>query len=164
MKNRLIPFWIVLLAGLATTSVFAQDAGKKPPQLPTDSSSRGHIKYHIKTFPGDTTIDPHMPRFTPGDARSVPVDSQPVPVKQVQPNYPDEARASRIEGTVWVKCLVGTDGKVSKAEVIRSDAKILNDEAVAAALQWTFTPARSKGKPVAVWTVLPFRFKLGQEH
>ena len=167
MKYRSILWGIVLLSGIATTFIHAQDAGRKPAQTPADSSSKvtpgdtpGQIKYHMKTFPGDTTIDRHMPRYSPGDAQFIPVDSQPVPTREVQPDYPDEARASNIEGTVWIKCLVGKDGKVSKAEVIRPDAEVLNKAAVAAALQWTFTPAKRKGEPVAVWSVLPFRFKL----
>jgi len=37
---------------------------------------------------------------------------------------------------------------------------LLNDVALAAARRWVFTPALSNGKPVAVWTAIPFHFRL----
>jgi hypothetical protein len=51
-------------------------------------------------------------------------------------------------------------GKVAKAEVTRSDAEIFNQPALDAGKQWLFKPAMSKGKPIAVWVSVPFRFKL----
>jgi len=40
----------------------------------------------------------------------VPVEKQPVPVKQVPPEYPDIAKRAGVQGTVWVKCLVDKEG------------------------------------------------------
>ena len=92
----------------------------------------------------------------------VPVEKQPVPVKQVQPDYPEIARRAGVEGTVWVKILVDKEGKAKKAVVMKSDAEIFNDPAIAAALQWVFTPAIMNNGPVAVWAAVPFRFKLNK--
>lgn len=92
----------------------------------------------------------------------VPVEKQPVPVKQVQPDYPEIARRAGVEGTVWVKILVDKEGKAKKAVVMKSDAEIFNEPAIAAALQWVFTPAMMNNGPVAVWAAVPFRFKLNK--
>jgi periplasmic protein TonB len=92
----------------------------------------------------------------------VPVEKQPVPVKQVNPDYPDLARRAGIEGTVWVKILVDREGKAKKAIVMKSDADVFNEPAVKAALQWVFTPAMMNNGPVAVWAAVPFRFKLNK--
>lgn len=92
----------------------------------------------------------------------VPVEKQPVPVKQVVPEYPDIARRAGIEGTVWVKILVDKEGKAKKALVMKSDAEIFNEPAIKAALQMVFTPAMMNNGPVAVWAAMPFRFKLNK--
>lgn len=108
---------------------------------------------------GQDTSKPVI-EFVPPDTTFVPIDREPVPVKKVQPEYPAEAQQEKIEGTVWVKCLVGTDGKVKEADVLRSDAAILTQPAIDAILQWQFSPAESGGKPVETWVSIPFRFKL----
>ncbi|MBI5475649.1 MAG: TonB family protein [Ignavibacteriales bacterium] len=92
----------------------------------------------------------------------VPVEKQPVPVKQVQPDYPEIARRAGVEGTVWVKILVDKEGKAKKAVVMKSDAEIFNEPAQKAAMQWVFTPAMMNNGPVAVWAAVPFRFKLNK--
>lgn len=92
----------------------------------------------------------------------VPVEKQPVPVKQVQPEYPEMARRTGVEGTVWVKILVDKEGKAKKAVIMKSDAEIFNDPAIKAAVQWVFTPALMNNGPVAVWAAVPFRFKLNK--
>ena len=92
----------------------------------------------------------------------VPVEKQPVPVKSVQPEYPEIARRASVEGTVWVKILVDKEGKAKKAVVMKSDAEIFNDPSIKAALQWVFTPAMMNNGPVAVWAMVPFHFKLNK--
>jgi len=114
---------------------------------------------------------PDKPEFKPipnyQDSQDPPdfvqVDKQPIPLKTVQPQYPDSARRAGIEGTVYVKILVDKEGKARKAVVIKSDAEIFNEPSVKAALGWTFKPAMLNGKPVAVWAALPFHFKLGSK-
>lgn len=90
----------------------------------------------------------------------VPVEKQPVPVKQVTPVYPELAQRAQMEGTVWVKIWVDKEGKPKKAVVIKSDAEIFNQAAIDAAMQWVFTPAIMNNGPVAVWVAIPFKFKL----
>jgi periplasmic protein TonB len=92
----------------------------------------------------------------------VPVEKMPVPVKTVQPDYPEIARRAGVEGTVWVKVLVDKEGKAKKALIQKSDAEIFNDAAIAAAMQFVFTPAIMNSGPVAVWASIPFRFKLNK--
>ncbi len=92
----------------------------------------------------------------------VPVEKQPVPVKQVSPEYPEIARKASVEGTVWVKILVDKEGKAKKAVIMKSDSEIFNEAAQKAALQWVFTPAMMNNGPVAVWAAVPFRFKLNK--
>jgi len=92
----------------------------------------------------------------------VPVEHQPVPIKQVNPEYPEIARRAGVEGTVWVKILVDKEGKAKKAVLMKSDNEIFNENAIKAALGWVFTPAMMNNGPVAVWAAVPFRFKLNK--
>jgi len=92
----------------------------------------------------------------------LPVEKYPVPVKQVTPEYPEIARRAGVEGTVWVKILVDKEGKAKKAVVQKSDAEIFNEPAIAAAMQYLFTPAIMNNGPVAFWASIPFHFKLNR--
>jgi TonB family protein len=119
------------------------------------------VKYYIKIVPHDTTLDEKMPMYEPSDSPEfVVLDQQLTPIKRVQPTYPENARRSKIEGTVWILCLVGKDGKVQKTKVHRTDSELLVEPAINAAKQWLFSPGKLKGAPVAVLAAIPFRFKL----
>jgi protein TonB len=90
-----------------------------------------------------------------------PVDEMPVVVRRVEPEYPSLAREAAVSGTVLVLLLVGKDGKVLDAKVEEHHSIVMLDEAaVAAARQWTFTPAYTDKHPVAVWVAVPFNFRL----
>ncbi|HTR80822.1 MAG TPA: TonB family protein [Bacteroidota bacterium] len=92
----------------------------------------------------------------------VPVEKQPVPIKNPPPIYPEIARRAGVEGTVWVKIWVDKEGKAKKAQILKSDAELFNQAAIDAAMQWVFTPAVMNNGPVAVWVSIPFKFKLNQ--
>ena len=91
------------------------------------------------------------------------VEEEPRPIggieKQPRPKYPEIAQKAGIEGRVFVKVLVGKDGKVEQAGGI-SGPEVFHEVARTAAMQWKFTPAIQNDKPVRVWVSLPFVFKL----
>ncbi len=103
----------------------------------------------------DIRIDDDAP---PADF--VPVEKEPVPVKKVEPKYPELAMRAGLEGKVWVKIWVDKEGKPKQVVILKSDAEIFNEPSVEAAKQWIFTPAYMNNGPVAVWVSIPFRFKL----
>jgi protein TonB len=103
----------------------------------------------------DIKIDEDAP---PADF--VPVEKEPVPVKKVEPKYPELAMRAGLEGKVWVKIWVDKEGRPKQVVILKSDAEIFNEPAVEAAKQWIFTPAYMNNGPVAVWVSIPFRFKL----
>jgi len=82
--------------------------------------------------------------------------------KRSSPHYPDIARKAGIEGSVWVKVLVGTDGKVHEVKVLKeSGANVgFEESALASALSGEWKPATSDGKPVALWVAYEVKFKL----
>ena len=89
------------------------------------------------------------------------VDELPVPVRAVEPPYPDLARQAHVEGLVVVNVLVGKDGRVMEAKLHPIvNIVLLNDATLEAARKWVFTPAIDHGRPVAVWVSLPFHYRL----
>jgi periplasmic protein TonB len=103
----------------------------------------------------DIRIDEDAP---PADF--VPVEKEPVPIKKVEPKYPELAMRAGLEGKVWVKIWVDKEGRPKQVVILKSDAEIFNEPSVEAAKQWVFTPAYMNNGPVAVWVSIPFRFKL----
>ena len=78
-------------------------------------------------------------------------------------DYPKNARADKIEGTVFVEFYINTDGSVLKADIYQGLEKSLNDAAIDAVLNSKWKPATDKGKPVAIWIVVPIEFKIKQD-
>jgi protein TonB len=76
--------------------------------------------------------------------------------------YPEESRENGNEGTIIVDFIVGTDGYVKDAHVIKPHEDVLlNNEAIRVVNsmpQWN--PAVKDGQPVAFKYVLPIHFKL----
>jgi protein TonB len=91
---------------------------------------------------------------------AVEYDQAPEMVKQFQPDYPDEAVKNKLEGMVWVSLWIDESGKVAEAKVTKTDNEVFNQAAIDAGKRWIFKPAVAKGKPVAVWVMVPFRFML----
>ncbi len=160
--TTILPLALIMITG-SPVLLHGQDNPKivpRPNRFPADNLRTGDtldgIHYYLKLVPGDTTRRDRMPVVGPPEYGIA--ESQPVPLKQVQPVYPEEAFKSGLKGTVWVKCLIGTDGKVKKTEVMKADSVIFIKPAIEAAKQWIFTPARLRGKPVETWAAIPFRF------
>jgi len=88
------------------------------------------------------------------------VEVKPVLKVAVKPKYPELARKAGIEGVVYVLAIVGPDGKVRSATVVKSDNPIFNDAAVEAVMQFEFSPAIQQDRPVACKVMVPVRFQL----
>jgi len=74
--------------------------------------------------------------------------------------YPDMARRNGIEGQVLVGALISKSGSIEKIQVIDSDNEMLNESAIRAVRETTFTPAKQNGQPVRLWVRIPIRFRL----
>lgn len=99
---------------------------------------------------------------TTGMSEFIAVEKMPLVENQVKPVYPPEAVEKKIEGRVWIKLKVGTNGIPSSVVVVKSSNSIFDNSAVSAAKQYKFTPAMKDGKAVAVWVVIPFKFELSE--
>jgi TonB family protein len=88
------------------------------------------------------------------------VDTKPIALNLPRPNYTEEARKNKIQGTVRARVLVSSDGMVKQVTILRGLPDGLNEEAIRAALQMRFRPATKGGRPVAFWTTLEVDFNI----
>jgi TonB family protein len=79
---------------------------------------------------------------------------------KVDPNYTQEARDAKIEGTVVVDVEVHPDGKAHNLKVERTLDPGLDQKALDAISAWRFQPATKNGKPIAVEATIEINFKL----
>lgn len=76
--------------------------------------------------------------------------------------YPDLAIENEIEGTVFLRFVVGTDGTISNIKVLRKVDPLLEEEAIRVLkIIPKFKPGIDKnGRKIAVWMTIPFEFKI----
>jgi TonB family protein len=80
-------------------------------------------------------------------------------LRTVDPVYPPEAKAKGIQGTVWLKGMIGVDGRAHDLKVV-SGPHALVSAAEAAVRQWVFAPATFDGKRRAVPWDFHLNFRL----
>jgi len=81
-------------------------------------------------------------------------------LKNVKPQYSDLAREARVSGVVIIEAVIGTDGRVDRAKVLRGHP-LLNDSAVNAVKQWVYSPTTLNGTAVPVIMTVTVNFTLG---
>jgi protein TonB len=95
--------------------------------------------------------------FQPGNGVT-----RPVLVREVKPAYTSDAMQARLQGSVFLQCVVRPDGSVGDVKLLRSlDSTFgLDLEAIKAARQWRFRPGTRLGEPVPVLVTIQLEFSL----
>jgi periplasmic protein TonB len=86
--------------------------------------------------------------------------SAPRPVYTPDPEYSEEARKAKYQGTCVLWMIVGPDGKPRDIKVARTLGLGLDEKAIEAVKQWKFEPAMKDGQPVAVQINVEVSFRL----
>ena len=84
---------------------------------------------------------------------------EPKKIKDVKPVYPEAAKSAGIQGIVIIETVIGTDGAVNEAKVLRSVPE-LDRAAIDAVMQWKYTPTLLNGKAVEVIMTVTVTFSL----
>lgn len=87
------------------------------------------------------------------------VSEKPVLISKAVPQYPDLARKAQIEGKVVITVTIDKKGNVENAVVFKS-VPMLDQAALAAAIQCKFKPAKQRDQFVKVKMNIPFDFHL----
>jgi TonB family protein len=127
----------------------------------------------VERYIGSTTISQSKDRFVAIDipARAEPyvpdcsafrpkTTTPPRGVYQPEPEFSDEARRKRIEGTVNLSLVVGVDGHPHDIKVENGLGHGLDENAVKAVREWRFEPARQDGQPIEKKIAVSVTFNL----
>jgi TonB family protein len=111
----------------------------------------------VDRVPMFATLQAQSVVYRPGDGVTLPEV-----VKEVKPNYTPQAMEAKIQGSVWMECVVNENGDISDVQITRSlDTEYgLDQAAIDAARQWKFKPGSKDGKPVAVLITIELTFTL----
>jgi TonB family protein len=74
--------------------------------------------------------------------------------------YPKEAKDRNIEGRVYVRALVGTNGRIIKSFTEHSTNTMFDEPSRTAVKRAKFTPAMNNGKRIQRWVSVPVIYRL----
>jgi periplasmic protein TonB len=86
--------------------------------------------------------------------------SAPVPIYQPEPEYSEEARKAKLQGTVLLALIVDETGKPVAIRVTKPLGLGLDQMAIQAVEKWRFKPGTKDGKPVPVIASVEVNFRL----
>ncbi len=143
----------------------------KTPSLPVESENEDMdldlpVELSFDPIDFDKLVPPDTPVPRGGYLDSWMVSDKPEPIGGYNAImrkviYPEIAREAGIEGTVTIEALIGRRGLVEDARVISGIPNTgLDQAALDAILQTTFSPALQMGKPVPVRIAIPIKFRL----
>jgi protein TonB len=84
----------------------------------------------------------------------------PLVLYKVEPEFSDEARKAKYQGTVLLTIEVGEDGQPHKLQVLRGLGLGLDEKAIEAVSRWKFKPALRNGRPVRAAATIEVNFRL----
>lgn len=133
---------------------------KTPERTPAEEDGTFESQEAGNAAADPLTIELIEPEFT---YRIISTDQKPVPRSFFRPNYPEDLRLAKVEGTVILDFIIDPDGNVSSIEVIRSTHIDFTSAAIRALEAWKFQPGVRDGKPVHIGARVPIEFKLGAQ-
>ena len=86
--------------------------------------------------------------------------SAPRAISTPDPEYSEEARKAKYQGTCVLWLVVGPDGRPRDIRIARTLGLGLDEKAIEAVKNWRFEPAMKDGKPVAVQINVEVSFRL----
>lgn len=86
--------------------------------------------------------------------------SAPTLVFKVEPEYSEEARKAKFQGTVVLYVVVDEKGQPRELRVLRPLGLGLDEKAIEAVTKWRFRPGYKDGKPVPVAATIEVNFRL----
>ena len=110
----------------------------------------GQLQFQLSP---DVALPPRVYRISDGV-------TAPAVVQKQEPQYSDEGRMAKLEGTSIVSLIVNEDGQAQDVRTARQVGLGLDEKAVEAISQWKFNPGMKDGKAVAVAATIEVNFHL----
>jgi len=86
--------------------------------------------------------------------------SAPVLLSKTEPEYSEEARKAKHQGTVMLYVQIDPSGHATNIKVVKSLGLGLDEKAIEAVQKWKFAPGKKDGKPVTVEATIEVNFRL----
>jgi protein TonB len=86
--------------------------------------------------------------------------THPLLIFQVEPEFSEEARKAKYQGTVVLAIEVDTAGRPVNIRVLRGLGMGLDEKAIQAVAQWRFRPGLQNGKPIVTAATVEVNFRL----
>ena len=86
--------------------------------------------------------------------------TQPSLITKTEPEYSEEARKARLQGTVRLRIEVDTHGLAQNIAIINSLGLGLDERATDAVKKWRFIPGKVNGKTATVVAYVEVNFRL----
>lgn len=96
----------------------------------------------------------------PVSYKSLGITEEPRLLHSEEPEYSDEARKARTQGSVLLAIEVDVNGRVANIRVVKSLGLGLDEKAKEAVLKWRFRPAMAGGRPVTAPAQVQVTFHL----
>ena len=84
----------------------------------------------------------------------------PRPIYKVEPTYTEDAKATKLQGSVTLSLVINEQGQAQDIQVTKSLDPGLDEQARDAVSQWQFAPATKDGVPVPVTAFVEINFRL----
>jgi len=84
----------------------------------------------------------------------------PTVLYKVEPEFSEEARKAKYQGTVLLTIEVGEDGQPHRLRILRGLGLGLDEKAIEAVSRWKFKPAQRNGRPVRAAATIEVNFRL----
>jgi periplasmic protein TonB len=84
----------------------------------------------------------------------------PRPIYSPDPQYSDQARSVKFQGSVLLWMVVGADGLPKDIRIVRSVGLGLDERALETVKTWRFDPGHKDGQPVATQINVEVSFRL----
>jgi TonB family protein len=86
--------------------------------------------------------------------------TDPIPIYKPEPEYSEEARKAKFQGSVLLSIIIDENGRTRDIKVIKPLGLGLDEKAIEAVQKWRFKPSMKDGKPVAVMANVEVNFRL----
>lgn len=124
--------------GIGSGSSNGVGSGTGPGHGPGQGGGYGGGVYQL----GDIGVTPPKAKYTP------------------EPDFSEEARKAKYQGTVTLAAVIGPDGRPRNLRIVRSLGMGLDEKALEKVRTWLFEPGKRNGQPVSVAMTLEVDFRL----
>jgi protein TonB len=137
----------------------AEPSGSSIPDIGQPSGAGVPDGIGVVTGDRPVVLTPPDPPRQPVQVRVADLPVSPRKIVDVRPQYPEIARAARVEGTIIMEAVLDTNGRVTQLRVLRS-VPMLDQAALDAVSKWRYSPSLYGGHPVSVLMTITVRFTL----